>query len=474
MKQLELTVAQGLGSCAVARGASLLVGISGGPDSVALLCSLCALREEWALTLTACIVDHGIRGRQEIERDIAFTSELCRARSVPLETAAVPAGECLRRARSEGRSLEEVAREARHGLLAACARKSECSAVALGHTQDDALETLLMRIIQGSDASGLVGIRAVRGPFIRPMLEVTRRDVIAYLGEISQAWREDATNTDVSILRNRVRRSLVPVLDREFTGWRSGVLALSAKAGLVAEHLDRQAGLMGWARTARGFSIPFAEFEKASAAVRAASLMTLYDRMRGPGSPRRLPWRFLAPALGTGLPPRGVILRGHGVQLSVRGGSVCLERCIVSKGKKGYFIEVSDAGSSRIPEIGVQMDVARASEKRTPEAGELILLSREIAPPLVVRSRRAGDEIILESGTTSLKELFAGWKVSERDRHSLPLLTDRKGVVAVLGAAMGYRDRVRAGARSLRGGEAERIVVRVSRNLEEGREQQQR
>ncbi len=474
MRPFERAVAEGLRACSVSRGASLLVGISGGPDSVALLCALCSLREEWDLTLTACIVDHGIRDRAEIEQDVSFTSELCRARGVPLEVATIPAGECRTRARSERRSLEEVAREARHGLLAARARQGECAAVALGHTQDDAVETLLMRIIQGSDASGLVGIRAVRGPFIRPLLEVTRRDVIAYLSEISQTWREDASNADVSILRNRIRRALVPVLDQEFAGWRSGVLALSAKAALVSDFLAEQSLHVSWIPTPQGFSIPWDEFARASPAVRAASLMALYDTIRGPGAPRRLPWRFLAPALGTGMPSRGVILRGHGVQLVVRNGGLAWERCIVSKGKKGYFIEVSDAGSSCIPEIGVQMDVARASEKQTPEAGEIILLSREIVPPLVVRPRRAGDEIILESGTTSLKELFAGWKVSERDRQSLPLLTDRKGVVAVLGAAMGYRDRVRAGARALRRGEAERIVVRVNRNLEEGREQQQR
>ena len=198
-------------------------------------------------------------------------------------------------------------------------------------------------------------------------------------------------------------------------------------------------------------------------------------RLRSPALPRRLPWRFLAPALALeGLPAAGAIISGHGVKLSSRGNRIYWERCIVSGGKKGYFIEASDAGSASLWGVGVRVDLARVSEKWSPEAGESVLLWREIVPPLVLRTRRAGDQIILESGTTSLKELFAGWKVTTRGRQLIPLLVDRKGVVAVLGSAVGLGDRVRAGARALPGGRAERIVVRTSRNLEEDREQQQR
>ena len=472
MSAFENAVGAGLGDCAVSPGMALLMGISGGPDSTALLCALSALSGPMELKLSACIVDHGIRPRAETEQDIELVRAACGARGISLEIAVVPAGRCRDRARLEGRSLEEVAREARLRLLLAAARRAGASAVALGHTQDDAVETLLMRVIQGSDVGGLAGIAPVRGSFIHPMLRCTRREVIGYLQSLSQPWREDATNQDTTILRNRVRRHLVPVLESHFPGYRSGLLALSTKAALASELVRGQADRMDWAAAPRGFSILRSVFQKAPPAVRAASLLGLYDRIRRPGWPRRLPWRFLLPALAPGLPVRsGTILRGHGVQLAARGNRLLWERCIVSRGKKGYFIEVSDARSSRIPEIGVRVNLARASEKGNTEADELVLLSREIVPPLCLRSRRAGDEILLESGTTSLKELFAGWKVSERDRQVVPLLADRKGVVAVLGAALGYHNRVRAGARALPNGEAERIVVRASRNMEEGREQ---
>lgn len=241
---------------------------------------------------------------------------------------------------------------------------------------------------------------------------------------------------------------------------------------------------MGWRRSRRGFSILRSRFARALPAVRAASLMSLYDHLRVPplrrGSarqplPPRLPWRFVASALARDLlPAAGAIISGHGVRLFCRGNRIYWERCIVSRGKKGYFIEASDAGIVSVPGVGVRVDLARVSEKWSPEAGESVLLSREIVPPLVLRTRRAGDQIILESGTTSLKELFAGWKVSTRGRQLIPLLVDRKGVVAVLGSAVGLGDLVRVGARAVPGGEAERIVVRTCRSLEKDREQQQR
>ncbi|HVO37608.1 MAG TPA: tRNA lysidine(34) synthetase TilS, partial [Spirochaetia bacterium] len=280
MNELETAVSTGVDACSVPRGSALLVAVSGGPDSTALLCALCALREERQLSLSACLVDHGIRPRAEIEEDLGFVVGLCREHGVPLEIAVVPAGQCRDAARAQRRSLEEVAREERQRLLVSAARRAGCAWIALGHTEDDAVETLLMRVIQGSDAAGLAGIPAVRGRFIRPLLSCSRRQVIDYLRSLRQDWREDSSNSDARILRNRIRAALLPVLEREFPGYRSGLLALSAKAGMVSRLLAVEADRMRWRRSRRGFSIPRSRFEHALPAVRAASLMRLSDELR--------------------------------------------------------------------------------------------------------------------------------------------------------------------------------------------------
>jgi len=467
MRPLEYAAHRTLADCSVAAGEPVVVGVSGGPDSTALLRALVSINVDWGMTLSACIVDHGIRAADEVAGDLAFVTSLCRTLGVPLVTAQIPAGRCSQRAKSESRSLEEVAREERHRLLVDTAAGVSARWIALGHTQDDELETILMRFIQGSDVEGMAGISRMRGKLIRPLLGCSRAQILDYLQSLGQTWREDSTNRDISILRNRVRHVLVPLLSQEFPGSRAGILSFSRKAALVAQMLREQGQRMGWTRTLKGFSIPVTEYLAFAPAVRASQLMRLYDALRGASSPRRLPWRFLQPALGPGLPP-GRILQGHGVQLGARHGRLHWERHIVRPSKKSYFIEVSETGTYSIPGIGVRMNFARCSGKNSLAAGDVSVLARDIEWPLVLRSRRKGDEILLERGATPLKELLAGWKVSEGRRQLIPILADRKGVVVVVGHAFGYPNRTRSGALVSDDGDADRIVVRASG--EHGRE----
>jgi len=345
----------------------------------------------------------------------------------------------------------------------------------MGHTLDDVVETLLMRVLQGSDPEGLRGIPLRRGPYVRPLLRCTREQVVEYLGSQGQAWREDSSNRDTGFLRNRVRHFLVPVLKKEFPGYVTGLLTLSKKLGHTSDLARAQASLLPWQSEGAGFSIAAETFFAAPVAVRAASLLLLYDRFRGSASPRRLPWRFLAPALEEWRSPAcGWILLGHGAGLSVRLGRLHWGPCIASQGKKGYFIVVSGVEDIAIRGTGIRVQFARCAGGAGTSGGGLSILLREVDPPIVLRSKRKGDEILLESGVASVKDLLAGWKVPGPDRSSVPLLADRKGVLAVLGGALGYRTRARAGALAGDSEDADRIEVRTVYYMEEGREQQQR
>jgi len=345
----------------------------------------------------------------------------------------------------------------------------------MGHTQDDVVETLLMRVLQGSDPDGLRGIPMRRGLCIRPLLRCTREQVLEYLALRDQGWREDPTNRDTGFLRSRVRHVLVPVLRKEFPGFVTGLLSLSKKLGYAGDLAREQASRLPWRSESRGFSIDVEAFFAAPPAVRASSLLPLYDRFRGRASPRRLPWRFLAPALGDRpFPAPGRSLKGHGAALTIRSGRLFWGPCIASQGKKGYFILVSGDADVSIRGTGIRVQFARTGRGTGASAGELPILLREVAPPIVLRSKRKGDEILLESGVVSLKELLGGWKVSEPDKSRLPLLADRKGVLAVLGGALGYRTRARAGVLAGETEDADRIEVRTVIHMEEGREQQQR
>jgi tRNA(Ile)-lysidine synthetase-like protein len=475
MSALEDSVGAALTRTSVMPGSTLLIAVSGGPDSTALLRALAALRVERRLNLAACIVDHGIRTERENEADVAFVAGLCAAHAITLQVARIPWGECAARARAAGRSLEEMAREMRHRLLREAAATAHARDIAMGHTQDDLVETLLMRVLQGSDPDGLRGIPLRRGPYIRPLLRCTREQVVEYLASLGQDWRDDPTNRDTGFLRNRIRHVLVPVLRKEFPGYVTGLLSLSKKLGHASDLARTQASQLPWQSEGTGFSIAAESFFAAPVAARAASLLLLYDRFRGRASPRRLPWRFLAPALEQkGLPAGGWILKGHGAGLSVRRGRLFWGPCIASQGKKGYFMLVSGVEDISIRGTGIRVQFARSAHGAGMSGGGLPILLREVDPPIVLRSKRKGDKILLEGGVASVKELLAEWKVPGPDRGRVPLLADRKGVLAVLGGALGYRSQARAGALAGDSEDADRIEVRTVIHMEEGREQQQR
>jgi len=474
MTGLVPAVRTAMESARIGPGSTVLAAVSGGPDSTALLRALAALRAEMGFTLAACIVDHGIREQKEVAADIDFVRSLCAALGVPLSVKAVPAGECARHARAAGASPEEAARDLRHSLLREAGREAGAAAIVLGHTQDDVIETLLMRVLQGSDVHGLRGIPARRGPFLRPMLRCTRAQARDYLDALGQGWREDSSNRETAFLRNRVRSRLLPLLEAEFPGFRKSLLALAGKLSLSGGLVRRLSASLRWEADGPGFSIDSQAFAAAHPAVRAWSLLRLFDRFRPEGSPRRLPWRFLQPALGAGAFDRtGTILRGHGAVLFARAGRLTWGPCIATRCKKGYFIVVSEARSTEIREAGVRVSVTRGAEAQGAGGGGIVILAGKVRPPIVLRSKRKGDFIRLAGGTTSVKELLIGMKVPEDERDRIPILSDRDGVLAVLGEARGYRTRARAGILAADRGARDRITVSVQGGtMEEVREQQ--
>jgi tRNA(Ile)-lysidine synthase len=203
----------------------ILVAVSGGADSVALLHSLHQAAKQHRWRLTVAHLNHGIRGKAAAE-DAAFVEAMARQLRIPcvVGRARVPA-----LAKRKGISLEMAAREARYAFLARTARAVKADGVATAHTADDQVETILLKLVRGAGRCGLSGMAAqslIEGvPLIRPLLEVSRGEIEAFLRERSLLWREDESNQDTAFLRNRVRHELLPFLEKEFNpGIREAVL----------------------------------------------------------------------------------------------------------------------------------------------------------------------------------------------------------------------------------------------------------
>ncbi|HEY8039563.1 MAG TPA: tRNA lysidine(34) synthetase TilS [Polyangiaceae bacterium] len=210
----------------VPRGASVLVAVSGGPDSMALLHVLATLRRRLAFGLFAHGVDHGLRAEAAAELDLA--QELARSLDVPFARTRVDV--------ALGGNLQARARAARWGALRSAASRNGADRIATGHHADDRAETMLMRLLRGTGTKGLAVLPPADGERIRPLFRARRADIDAHVARHGLPHAVDPSNRDPRFLRTRVRHEVLPALER-----------LSPR---IVEHLCRLADEACAARTA--------------------------------------------------------------------------------------------------------------------------------------------------------------------------------------------------------------------------------
>ncbi|MDD2954982.1 MAG: tRNA lysidine(34) synthetase TilS [Oscillospiraceae bacterium] len=187
-------------------GSHVTAALSGGADSVALLCFLNVLRAEWGISLSACHLNHGLRGEESL-RDESFCRALCRDLEIPL---AVRREDVAARAGESGESVEECARRLRYAFFKEQA-KALGGVVATAHTLTDRTETMLINLLRGTGLRGLCSIPFRRGVFVRPLLDCTREETEAYCRENGLAYVTDSSNLSRDYTRNRIRLDVLPV-----------------------------------------------------------------------------------------------------------------------------------------------------------------------------------------------------------------------------------------------------------------------
>lgn len=226
-------------------GDKVLAAVSGGADSVCLLHVLAGLRESWELELKAVHINHGLRGA-EADRDEAFTSEVCSRLSVPCSRRTIDVRELVE---EQGLSEEEAARNLRYQVLEeeAAGWEAQCGRpvrIAVGHHGDDNAETILHNLFRGSGLKGLGGIQPVRGRIIRPLLTVTREEILNYLAEEGISYCVDSTNQSEEYTRNRLRRRIMPLIRSEINERAAEhILQAAERMHQADEYLEQQAAL---------------------------------------------------------------------------------------------------------------------------------------------------------------------------------------------------------------------------------------
>ena len=392
----------------MAPGDRVAVAVSGGADSVALLFALYLLKEKLDIQLEAVHFNHGLRG-EESDADEVFVRQLCERYDIPLHVGRdrVTAGK---------KGLEAAAREARYAFFETLSGK-----IASAHTADDNAETVLMHLIRGTGLKGLGGIAPVRGRIVRPMLEVTRAEVLAFLEEYHLSYVEDSSNGTDAFLRNRLRHHVMPLLKAENP-------AISTNLSAMAQSLRADEALLGSLAEA-GEEPDVRKLRDMDPALRSRAIAAFLER-GGVREPEKSHIRLTEKLIFSDNPSARADLPG-GITVSRCYDKLTVLPAQVTLGSR----ELPFEGSLELPELGLRVICEPAEDAvNTPMAFGVIPQG-----PMILRRRQTGDEIRLSGGTKTLKKLLIDRKIPAHRREMIPVIADDRGILGVCGIGADIR-----------------------------------
>lgn len=417
-------------------GDHVLVAVSGGADSVALLYCLHRLSGRMNWKLAVAHFNHGIRG-PEADEDEEFVRRLAAELALPFfcERAQI-----ARQAAESTVNLEDLARKARYDFLRRTAAALGAGKIAVGHSLNDQAETVLSRLFRGSGVEGFSGIRPVLGGLIvRPLLGCSRSSIEAYLRHLNVTFREDTTNRDLKLERNRIRHELIPYLEASFN--RRVVETLAREAELAREASEylavqsRKAYLELRKPASSGVSLPVAgllalpriiqklvvrhALRECRGSLRGISMTHVLDVLalcRPESSGRRIP-----------LPGDGLAVREFDNLILLGATPLCAPK---------YRYELAVPGQCEVPETGMVFRAAVAQEspraELEPAIERVVLDAASLPNPLVIRSCLPGDRYG-GPGHRKLKKLFNQARIPFRKRSCLPAVVAGEAVVWIPG-----------------------------------------
>ena len=460
-------------------GKIFLAAVSGGADSTALLAALAALRREAGFDLYCVHVEHGLRPAEESRGDAEAVKALCGKLELPCRLISIAPGKIAACAGSGGPGIEGAARYFRMRALHREARRIGADWILTAHTRDDLLETILMRILRGSGPAGLAVMPRTRGRIMRPMLDLTRQDVLAYLEEQGLSYRTDSTNSDTRYLRNRIRLQLIPFLDDFYPAWRKTLFALAETQALAARFLETETKKrLPWSSSTEEtepegaplLKLPEGDFINAPDIVReeavfiGADLLAALNSAKGAGAlynkaPRRTVIRRAADAISGAehLQTAGMQIPGDlgPVRLQRQNGFITLAATAPRQGGRGFSLLITEAGSYSLggkvfglsgrSGLSIRVTNSGAGNNQSP-----LPVLRSVRLPVVFRSHEEGDRIFKAGHARSFSDIL---DKDSRSRYTgIITAEDSEGPFAFIGVGRaGHlnvipRDAVQTGA----------------------------
>jgi tRNA(Ile)-lysidine synthase len=432
------------------KGDSVLVAVSGGPDSVCLLEVLSCLKEDYSLSLHVAHLNH--RFRKEAKKEAEFVRLLAEKKGIP---AAIEAIDVKAYCRERGLSLQEGAREVRYSFLNRVADAVGAVKIATGHTADDQAETFLMRLLRGAGAAGLSGIPPVRERIIRPLIDVTKKEAFSFLKEKNIKYVKDPSNVKPKYLRNKIRLELIPLLKK----YNPNIIdTLHREAELLREDdalLDEitETCFKGIVTDQKKDSITldYSKFNGLLPALKKRALRRAAAELTG--SLRRISYHHIVSGIDV------IDRTGKGIDLP---HNIRIERdynylkvFAVKEGAEAVkdTVGLKVPGITDVPDFNIRIEtiIRDRSAQVQVEVGKADKNTAffdydKIALPLFIRRRLEGDYFYPAGmkGRKKLKEFFIDKKIPREERKKLPVLTTKNNdILWIVGLRMDERFRAR-------------------------------
>lgn len=411
----------------------VVVALSGGPDSVALLDSLVKIAPKMNLSILVAHYNHKLRGN-ESQKDEAFCRKLSESYGLPFLCGRMDSAK-----KQKGESPEAFYRRQRYAFLNNVAKINQAQKIALGHNLQDQAHTVLLRLVRGSSLEGLKGIEPIReNKYIRPLIEVSRQEIIQYLSKNKISYRKDSSNKDEKYLRNKIRARLIPLLKKEFNPKIEEDLAQTARIlrgedDFIKTHVAKALQSKYITKNETSVSMNIDYLLGLHAAVRSRLFKTILDNMQ---SSKQV-------VTSTHINNLEII-----AQKNVSGKSISLPGCIIAKReynslmlerkkpirkKREYSYALKVNGSFYIRErnVSVLLKKSRPGKIDCKADDKIYMDFDKLSPPLVLRNRRNGDwiEPMGMKGRKKIKDYLIDEKVPRALRDEIMLITDADSVV---------------------------------------------
>lgn len=413
-------------------GDRILVSISAGKDSMALLHILYVIREQLRCTIAIYHLDHKVRGKESFD-DLLFVMNQASRYGI---SAFIERFDFVKH-KEPGKSFEQQAREHRYARLHFLAQHYGYTKIATAHTKNDQVETLLMRMLQGTGLQGLGAIALAHGTIIRPLLVLSQDEVYSYLQYNDLSYRHDYTNDDTTYLRNYIRHSVIPVIQKRFPQYDEALLTLQKQAhdatrsiidlmhSLYPGFIQEQPGLIQVQENAISRSEYIFKFYCAyiisnylKKYVDSDILDALY---RAHYSKKK----------------NVTLFEGKGIYIYRRfrtGTSFLLfSSKSLCMGDSNYEYKLPVGKTVSVTQVGitVQCAVAESIDVQSPESSQLVLRYTG-CDHIVIRNKRTGDVIARKTGKRTLKRLYIDYKLTPEQKNLVPLIVINNQIAAVL------------------------------------------